>query len=222
MADDPQPPHPTASPFAGLRKVIFIFGVVFVIWIFLGQLAPRLFFPHVAQPPAVAMQRPPTAPAPAENDDRIAALNDRITQLEAKTKTLEDTIAALPKTQPEAPPIDNARVTHVEEELGNVKAQVGDIEARSTQRLSALTAFHALKDAATRGEPFGSQLNQLGQLTQGNASAQDIIKKLTPAASGVLTLAELQRRFETAVPQALSTGQGFSPDPQPQFAHSHP
>jgi len=117
MSDDTDPPlPPPVSPYAFLRKPIFIFGTLFLAWIFVGQAAIHLL-PHRDDPnkivpvtrevsPAKPEATPPVAQETIkEKDTQIADLQHRLDDLETKVKVLQDSAASPPK------PYDDSALT---------------------------------------------------------------------------------------------------------------
>jgi len=225
MTDETQqtPEKPFSQGLEGLRQPLFVLGILFLFWLIFGKIIPYFAFSHHAE---TAVAAAPAGNAPAE-PKAIAAndadLPERVNRLEAKVRTLEDVMAASPKpaadaatSAPQSPqspqtPADKDNVAQLEASLAQqqtaiqaLEAQLGDMQARQSHQLAALTAFAPLKDAVLRGDGFGGELAQLAPLIQDNAKAQDITKQLAPLAEkGVGTLATLQSGFEVAVAKAL-------------------
>lgn len=219
MTDDnalpPEQPRPP-SPWVGLRRPLFTLGVLVFVWLVFGKIVPYFIFPHHA--PIVENNAPVNAvPTPADNP-----LDERVSLLEAKVKTLEDALAAQPKVTvdntPVVPPAeiaaDKEHVSHLEtslnqqaESLQALKNQVADLQTHQAQKLTALTVFGELKDAVMRGDAFNDALAQLTKFTADNNKAQDLLKQLEPqAAQGIGALAGLQGEFGTLMPKILAIG----------------
>ncbi|MDE3060359.1 MAG: hypothetical protein KGJ06_05055 [Pseudomonadota bacterium] len=202
MPDDTEHTDPAAAPgpFAGLRKTVFMLGVLAVAWLFVAQVLPRLLLPRQQEIPAPAH---PAAIMKSEPDD---ALRHRLDALEDRIKILEAKPAA------ETPAANEERMVHVEEALGRqqealqaMKAQLGGLQSADTHRLSLLIAFGQLREAALSGAPFTDPLSEFSQIAAPDAALQPFLATLQPfAAAGAPTLDSLKKQLDALIPQALS------------------
>jgi hypothetical protein len=222
MQDSTEPLEtPAKNPYAGIKRALIALGILTIIWLAFGKLMPM----------GGSMQSRMEAPLrPSSNTqlmaERIGALEDRITDLEARVKSYEDKAAALPS------PIDDverdarlaewqasieARMEELQQAPSDIQAnqqqleqlqkRISDSESKAGSKLAALTAFAQLKDAISRGNVYAGQLKSLNSMTQDNEAAREIIAKLAPQSDkGLANIAELQKSFSRLVPKALSAG----------------
>ncbi len=208
----PQIPAPNA--FAFLRRPLFIFGALFLAWIFLGQSVP-----HMLPRPVEPMVSPTPPEAAPEKDAQITELKTRIDELEAKVKTLAekpadsataekiDALQARVDALQQAHASEAGDTAHLRESLSAMKTQMAEIQTQALHKLALLAAFAPLKDTIMRGEPFAEPLRQMNELAKDDADIQPLLAQLAPyAATGTATLSELQNQFEAAIAQALAPG----------------
>ncbi len=210
---DTTAPAPAPGILVRLRRPLFALAMLFVLWLVFQLFAPAIF--PLVQPDGAGQQAAtdfPTAAneTPEEKDAKIAALESRIDQMEAKLKTLEDVITGLPKSaeapdgwesklaemqakldamQSEAPADgeDAGRVGQLEaklkaqsDALNALTAQIASVSASGTHQVAILTAFGQLKDTALRGDAYSSELNRLKALAEHNTGALPLLAALAP------------------------------------------
>jgi len=206
-----------------LRRPIYALGVLMIVWFLFGQVVPRILFSDSYNP----IDPAPTAPANTEQKAEIAALNERVSQLEARLKTYEEVITALPKDAPA--PVDNSewqaemeakiealakhneavvdseRLAALEARINNQQSAFATIQMQADEKVALITAFSQMKDAVLRGDRFSSQYNAFGALVHERPDIKDLLSQLAPySVKGIVTLNEAQKQFETLAPKALA------------------
>jgi hypothetical protein len=225
--DDTLGPLPAPSPYARLRKPLFALGMLVIFLLVFGQVLPRLF-------PASHTETNSTDPV--IRHETIGSARERLDQLEAKVKALEDAprtsdgkasdtrlddmqskIDAMQQLQhPAENTAETDRMGHLESLLAQqndtvqaLKTQLGELQSRQRNQLSALTAFGPLKDDALHGASYATDLATLRTLVQDNPKALGLLQQLSAhAEKGVITLPVLQSQFETAADALLSAHAG--------------
>lgn len=213
-----QPEIKKPSILEVLKRPIYALGLLVVIWFVFGQVVPRFLF-----------HAPPEPPAPPPRQE-LAALNERIDQLEAKLKTYEEIITALPKDMPPPPPppsenlewqaqieakidalskqqgnIDSERLAALEARISNQQSAFATIQMQADEKVMLITAFSQMKEAILRGDRFSAQFDGLGAVLRDRTDLKELLNQLAPyAPKGILTLAEAQKQFEALAPKALS------------------
>ena len=238
--DESPAPGPTARPFDFLRKPMFIFSLLFLAWIFFGQAVTRLR-PENSQRPVRTVHTPPVEQAApigigasikaSQDDTKIAALERRLHDVEAKVNALESAaatpvkpsdnsameakIAALQAnldTLQQAHSTEAGDTAHAaevlqkqEQDIAALKAQLADMQTKALRRLALLSDFEAVKDEVMRGESFAVPFKRMDDLAGDDAAIRPLLKQLAPyAGENPVTLSMLQSQFETAVPPALA------------------
>lgn len=209
----PAPETPArSSAMAGVKRALIALGVLVIIWFVFGLVAPQFLFPEQTAPSPVA--------APAQLDSQqesLAAFEARITRLEAKLTALEEAVTALPSVATPAPvaengvpvsaPVDDERLTRLEEKLAELEAQATASKTKVEQTISAVTAFHQLKEAVFGGKAFAHEHTALATRIGEYKDAQPLLAQLAPYAEiGIPTLTKLTSQFESLAPKAIAQG----------------
>jgi len=225
MADDAKdkadlPPVPSLAQ--RLKKLVIMMSVLFALWLLFTYVLPRLVLPMQSSP-AHTMAQPASSDVPADKDAQIAALTQRLSEVEAKLKTLEDVIAAAPKsgsddatnakiaaleakiTELSDQSADDERVTGIETKMTALQSQLGEAQAKNSRQLALMAAFDELKDTLNHGNALGVSLTKLTSLSDGQPKIQETLAQLAPFKDkGVATLTELQQKFNASAKLALS------------------
>ncbi len=141
---------------------------------------------------------PPAAGGDAPSTPGLAALEQRIAALEGRS--------AVPAAPVDMQPVQDA-VARLQAEVNDLTSRVDGLAGlgnRQTQMQTAALAmgFSALRTAAERGEPIGSELQMLGQL---GADAKDLAA-LQQLADGAPTVASLQAQLPAVAEAVLAAG----------------
>lgn len=160
---------------------------------------------------------PDTKPASA-----MDALNARIEALEGKLKTdkseaqsaiSEAAISQINHTQESLAALEEKiaeqekTIAALNEQLQNVahiREEMDAMESRSSQRLTSITLFSQLRDAANHGDSFKPLLDQLLELNKANPKVNALLTQLLPVAgTGLRTMEEMQKEFTDALNATL-------------------
>jgi hypothetical protein len=197
MTEEESPPPTRSSyrPMDSVKRLGVTFIVLGVIWLVLKYAGPSLVGGSAA-PPAPAVQRIETLPAPSSAPDTA-----RIDALEARIKALEE-------RPTQAAPVADARVSDLSEQLSSQQGAVADLKKSiddGNRHLAALTLFGQLKEAVLHGDSYRRELHEFTALMQGQDAFVPLLAKLTPAAeNGLPTVSTLQNEFAEAMNKALS------------------
>lgn len=218
--EDSKEEKPRMTIADALRKPFMALAALAIIWFVFGEIIPRSFFAEKSasssiQTSATTYKVPKTKHTQKNAGKKIAALNKRIDQLEAKLKTYEDIITELPAQAPPDSIITTAgsissqesenRFAMLEEKITSLQQQLQTSSLNSDNKVMTITAFAQMKEAALRGKPFLAQYNILLDLTKERADISKVMQTLKISAKrGVITTQEAYKKFETLVPQALA------------------
>jgi hypothetical protein len=217
-------PPPAYDPLPRLKRLGFVFLLLFALWAFVVYLLPHgkntLLKPDAAAPsvsiPVPAPASPPAqlsepfAPAPPaalpwQKEPSENTMEQRIATLETRMKALEDSIAAMPKAGSVSLPDLEAAIKTQQSALVELK----DAAGKNNRLLAAVTALGQLKESLGAGNSYREPWKRLADAISDRSDLQPLLATLeTGADSGIPTFTTLQMRFDAAIPHALSPDSG--------------
>lgn len=199
--NEPSPPPPLLPPSIRTRlsRIALALVALLIAWMAMAIILPRSMATHDGYPPpappppltlGAAPPPPPPPPAHAAAQAHLQALEDRVARLEIVPLPSESAAAA------------------GEQRLAQLEARVEEMEQRlqkNSDALTAVTLFHQIKEAVSRGEAFRDAWNRLQALAEHWPEAEKPLALLAPYAdTGVSTLEALRKTFETAASNAIA------------------
>lgn len=142
MADESQEHTPSTSSLpVRLRKLLITIAALFVLWVVFRYAGGAMFL----QPPRTGA---PTAPVQAESqfhpgstlterDEKIAALESRLNQLEAKLKAFEDVVTASPRPAEPSEETD-IKIAELEAKLDELRQQPVSLSDEDTAHVARM------------------------------------------------------------------------------------
>jgi hypothetical protein len=135
----------------------------------------------------------------------IAALQKRVTALEARIDMQSELPAAQPAATAAQPTPVNADVAALGDTVKNLQTEVAQLQGQAQKSLAAAFAFWDLRDAVNRGQAFAPQLAALRNAAGGDASVTEPASRLDAyAATGVPSLAQLHDMLLAQEPAATA------------------
>jgi hypothetical protein len=219
------PPPPPRTLAGALRRPLYALGVLLVVWLVFGELAPRLIFGRSTEQPVSTTDVLAMA-------QHIKALETRIEALEARPAEapppppppapppedtlagwradVEQKLAALEATRDAPPPaLDTTRLEALEARLNNQQAAFATIQLQADEKLALQTAFYQLHQQIYSGEPYARALEALTGLMAGREDVREDTATLAAQADhGIATPQALRERFVALIPGALAAGKG--------------
>ncbi len=205
----PAEPPPRAKAYAHsaagrLRRMLFTLAGLAVLWVFFAYVIPRMLFeqhqagiPPGPDSPVSEFPPPPPAPAEAQPQDKIAALEARLAQLE------EDR-ARQPADVTEAVKSLEARLEEQEVQAAALKASIGSGQQAAWKAVALWQAFDGFAAKAQAGAPYADSLDRFSELTTENPTIQGALESLKPyAENGIATREFLSALFADVLPEAF-------------------